>query len=104
MEYRLMARWQDMTQQEVFTFFLDFGQNIRKGSLTLGRHHYALGLAQAVRQAIHCGFPRVTAIELGVFTGAGLLELCSAAQYFMDKLGIEIAVYGFDSAHGLPPL
>jgi hypothetical protein len=99
-----MAKWQDMTQQEVLTFFQQFGQNIRKGTLRLGRHHYALGLAQAVRQAIHCGFPRITAVELGVFTGAGLLELCGAAKYLMDELGIEIAVYGFDNAHGLPPL
>jgi len=99
-----MAKWQDMTQQEVLTFFVEFGQSIRKGSLSLGRHHYALGLAQAVRQAIHCGYPRVTAVELGVFAGVGLLELCRAAQHFMDQLGIEIAVYGFDSTQGLPPL
>jgi hypothetical protein len=99
-----MAKWQDMTQQEVLTFFQEFGQNIRKGSLRLGRHHYALGLAQAVRQAIHCGYPRITAIELGVFAGVGLLELCDAAKYLMDELGIEIAVYGFDNADGLPRL
>ncbi len=99
-----MAKWQDMTQQEVLSFFVEFGQNIRKGAVRLGRHHYALGLAQAVRQAIHCGYPRITAIELGVFTGAGLLELCDAAKFFMNELGIEIAVYGFDSTHGLPPL
>ena len=99
-----MAKWQDMTQPEVLTFFQKFGQNIRSGQLRLGRHHYALGLAQAVRQSIHCGFPRMTAVELGVFTGVGLLELCQSAKFFMDELGVEIAVYGFDNAVGLPRL
>jgi hypothetical protein len=99
-----MARWQEMSEPEVLAFFKDFGNKIRNGTLRLGRHHYAMGLAHAVRQAIHCGTPKITAIEFGVWAGVGLLELCDAAKYLMDEMGVEIQVYGFDSAVGLPRL
>ena len=54
--------------------------------------------------AIHCGNGRITAVELGVFRGEGLLELCTAAQYLTEQLGMEFRVYGFDTASGLPAL
>jgi hypothetical protein len=93
-----------MSQPEVLSFFQNFGRNVRNSTVRLGRHHYALGLAQAARQAIHCGTPKITAIEFGVWAGVGLLELCDAAKFLMDELGIVIQVYGFDSTQGLPRL
>jgi len=99
-----MARWEEMSPPEVLSFFQEFGRTVRKGELGIHRHHYALGLAQATRMAIHCGVPRISAVELGVFRGEGLLELCKAADYLRERIGIEFAVYGFDTGSGLPVL
>jgi hypothetical protein len=57
-----------------------------------------------VRQAIHCGYEHITAIELGVFTGIGLMEMCEIAEYFETELGIRFTFCGFDNAAGLPAL
>jgi hypothetical protein len=76
---------------------------IRSGELWLGRKHYALSLAHGVLQAQYCGYKQLIAIEFGVFHGAGLLDLCKAAEYFSENSGIEIKVYGFDTGTGLPP-
>lgn len=91
-----------MSQQEVLHYFESYGAKIRRGELRLGRRHYALALAQSVRTAIHCGCGRFTAVELGVATGAGLRELCRIAEFFAKELGIEIGLFGFDRAMGLP--
>jgi hypothetical protein len=98
------ARWQQMSERELTAYFREYGAKVRAGALRLGRHHYALALALAVRMTIHCGHGRMTAIELGVAAGAGLLELCDTAAYLQDALGVQIKVYGFDSSVGLPPL
>jgi hypothetical protein len=95
-------RWEALSVEQLRLFFTDYGSQIRKGELHLGRRHYALGLGHAVRAAIHCGVGHIAAIELGVFAGVGLLEMCQAAKYLMDELGIKISVFGFDRAQGLP--
>ena len=82
--------------------FADLAQKIRAGELDLGRQHYSLSLAIGVLTAIFCGYDRIVAIEFGVGEGDGLFELCKAAQYFRDTFAIEIEVYGFDNAKGLP--
>jgi hypothetical protein len=85
-----------MTVQEI-------AKRIRDGSLDIGRLQYSLSLAHAVLQAQHCSYNKITAIEFGVASGGGLFELCRAATYFKEHCDIEIEVYGFDSAIGLPP-
>jgi hypothetical protein len=99
-----MGDWRAMTQVECRDYFLNLGQKIRNGQVDLGRHRYALSLAHGVWQAIHCGYDRLAAIELGVFFGEGLLNLCKAAQFFRDEFGFDIQVYGFDSGRGLPAM
>jgi hypothetical protein len=99
-----MAKWHDMTQAEVLGYFQGFGRRIRSQELKLGRQQYALAMAQGVRMAIHCGVPHITAVELGVFEGVGLLELCDVAAFFNAELGMEFTVIGFDNATGLPVL
>jgi hypothetical protein len=97
-----MVEWRGLSQSELTDFFVEFGKRIRTDELALGRRHYALGLAHGVRQAIHCGYDRIAAVELGVFRGEGLLDLCKAAHYFREEIGFEILVYGFDRSVGLP--
>ena len=44
----------------------------------------------------------MSAVELGVATGAGLLSLCKAAAFFRQGVfDIDIRVYGFDTGAGL---
>lgn len=95
--------WQDFKSGEkAHEYFSDFGQKIKAGSLDLGRSQYALSLALGLLGAIHCQYGKITAIEFGVATGSGLLDLCKAAKFFRDELQFDIDVYGFDNAVGLP--
>jgi hypothetical protein len=96
--------WTEFDQPTVMRRFQDIGRRIRNGELALGRGHYALPLAHGVMQAIHCGYDRIYAVELGVAGGKGLLELCRAAAFFREECDIDIQVWGLDNAAGLPPL
>ncbi len=49
------------------------------------------------------GIPRITAIELGVAGGRGLLALEAACAEIGTFLGVKIDVVGFDGGEGLPP-
>lgn len=75
---------------------------IRTGALPFDRKHYALGLAHGVLMAQQCGYNKLTAIEFGVGEGGGLKSLIHIADYFRNQFGIDIEVYGFDNATGLP--
>lgn len=75
---------------------------IRDGSLQVGRKHYALALAHGVLIAQQCGYNKLTAIEFGVGEGGGFQSLVHIADIYRNTLGIEIEVYGFDNATGLP--
>jgi hypothetical protein len=97
-----MKDWRAMSQSECYEYFVDFGQKVRNRAIDLGRDTYALPLAHGVWQAIHCGYDRLAAVELGVYSGRGLRELCRAAQFFRNEFGFDLQVYGFDSGAGLP--
>ncbi len=97
--------WQDFPNHlELRKFFLQFGRQVRGGHLDLGREHYTLTLALGVWQAISCGHNKLAAVEMGVAGGNGLLALCQAAAFFRDVMDMDIRVYGFDNATGLPPI
>jgi hypothetical protein len=97
--------WQDFPNHlELRKFFMQFGRQVRGGHLDVGREHYALTLAVGVWQAISCGHNKLAAVEMGVAGGAGLLSLCQAAAFFRDVMDMDIRVYGFDNATGLPKL
>ncbi|MDR3476808.1 MAG: hypothetical protein P4M14_02105 [Gammaproteobacteria bacterium] len=91
-----------LTRESSIALFKEIGQIIRSGQVNMGRQHYALSLAHGVQQAIHCGYDKIVAIELGVAAGNGLLELCQSAHFFREYFGIDIKVYGLDGASGLP--
>jgi hypothetical protein len=67
------------------------------------RPHYTWSLIHIALIARRLGFERVSALELGVAGGSGLLALESAAAAVADSVGVGIEVHGFDSGHGLPP-
>jgi len=91
-----------MTRESSIQLFQEIGQIIRSGAVNMGRSYYALSLAHGVQQAIHCGYDKIVALELGVASGAGLLDLCQAAHVFRELFKIDIKVYGLDGATGLP--
>lgn len=66
------------------------------------RPHYALCLYYAALQAKRLGYRAITAVELGVAGGKGLLCMCEHAGAIRKELGIEIVVTGFDAGTGLP--
>ena len=67
------------------------------------RPEYAYGVYWAAYLASCIGIPRITAIELGVAGGRGLLALEEACAEIGTFLGVKIDVVGFDSGEGLPP-
>ncbi len=66
------------------------------------RPYYTWGMAHAAYLAQNLDIPRITAIELGVAGGNGLVAMENAAEYLDRALGIAIDVVGFDSGAGLP--
>jgi hypothetical protein len=68
----------------------------------LRRPHYAMCLYYAALQAKHLGYSAITAVELGVAGGNGLLAMSDHACAIKKELGVEIAVVGFDAGSGLP--
>src|ERR1700676_5675989 len=94
-------RWSELTAETSRRYFESIATKIGRGELDLGRQHYALMLAHGVRASIHSGISRMSAVELGVATGAGLLSLCKAADFFRQDLDVDIRVYGFDTGAGL---
>jgi len=85
------------------TTISEVSAQIRTGALPFDRKHYALGLAHGVLMAQQCGYDKLTAIEFGVGEGGGFRSLIHGAEYFRNQFGIDIEVYGFDNATGLPP-
>lgn len=97
-------KWDAFPEQfSVREYFREFGRAIRSNQLDLGvKKHYALNVGLAVLEAIHCGYGKIAVVEVGVAAGKGLLDLCTAAKYFRDNLGIDVRVFGLDNASGLP--
>jgi hypothetical protein len=65
--------------------------------------HYAYGVYSAANLAKRLGLREITAIELGVAGGQGLLGLERVADVVASHLGIGVSVVGFDTGHGMPP-
>lgn len=68
----------------------------------LSRPQYAAGVLFAAQQAHRLGLQAVAVIEFGVASGAGLLALQKYASIAAREFALEINVYGFDLAAGLP--
>jgi hypothetical protein len=68
----------------------------------VARQQHAFGLLTAADTANECGVPAISALEFGVASGAGLLNLCDVARRVERETKIKISVAGFDTGTGLP--
>ncbi len=68
------------------------------------RPQHAFGLLDAADRAKLYGIKKIIAIEFGVASGTGLLNLCELALRITRESGIEIEVVGFDSGSGMPEI
>jgi hypothetical protein len=66
------------------------------------RPHYLWGVLAGAITARSLGVEQMSAIELGVAGGNGLVALEVAAQAAEELLGVKIEVWGFDCGTGLP--
>jgi hypothetical protein len=67
------------------------------------RQPYAFCIQEAADLARRHNVPKVTLIEFGVASGAGLLNLCLIAEQVTKETGVEFDLVGFDSGDGMPP-
>jgi hypothetical protein len=66
------------------------------------RQQYAFPILYAADAAKRYGYKRVTLVELGVASGAGLLNMCNIAARTTRATGIEFRIVGFDGGKGMP--
>jgi hypothetical protein len=66
------------------------------------RRQHAYGLLRAADDARARGIRRLTAVELGVASGTGLLNLCELAARVTEETGVEFLLAGFDTGEGMP--
>jgi hypothetical protein len=67
------------------------------------RQYTAFCLLDAADRANRLGVKRISAMEFGVATGAGLLNICQNAKEVTKITGVEFDIIGFDTGAGLPP-
>jgi hypothetical protein len=65
---------------------------------------YLVGVLAAADEARREGVDAISVIEFGVAAGEGLRSLEKHAEAVERATGVKIAVYGFDTGHGLPAL
>ena len=68
----------------------------------LPRMHYAHCIWSAAMEAVSLGYKAISVLEFGVAAGNSLVNCEFHAKEISRLLGIEIQVYGFDKADGLP--
>jgi hypothetical protein len=66
------------------------------------RPQYAYGVLQAADLAAYWKTPEIACVELGVASGAGLMNMAQLAYRTEQSTGIRIQVHGFDSGVGMP--
>jgi hypothetical protein len=66
------------------------------------RPNYAWGVLHAAGVARHLHLPAITAVEMGVAGGNGLVALELAAEAAYELTGVSVEVHGFDTGRGLP--
>jgi hypothetical protein len=69
----------------------------------ISRPNYVYGMLRAADVARYFGKKRITAVEFGVASGGGLLNMISLAPLIEKETGIAFETVGFDTGAGLPP-
>lgn len=88
----------------VFSFFIFLFGSFRKKveyDLIL-RPYSAFGILQAADKAKEIGLKKITVIEFGVANGAGLMNMIEISKKVTKTTGVEIQIFGFDTAKGMP--
>ncbi len=67
------------------------------------RQPYAFGALEAADGAAANGLSAVTLIEIGVASGAGLMNLAFIAEQVSKETLVDCEVHGFDTGTGMPP-
>lgn len=78
----------------------DFRTKERYG--LINRPNYLYGMLRAADCAKYFGLSSVTAIEFGVASGAGLLNMIHLAELITRETGVQFHIVGFDTGSGLP--
>lgn len=76
----------------------------REQHALIARANYLYGMLRAADVAKFCGKQRVTVIEFGVASGAGVLNMIGLAPMIEKETGIELRIVGFDTGQGLPSI
>jgi hypothetical protein len=100
----------DRIQRKVWTsFFSEASWIKRSGDFRtkeqyglINRPNYLYGMLRAADCAKYFGQSSVTAIEFGVASGAGLLNMVHLAKLITEETGIQFRIVGFDTGSGLP--
>ncbi|MGE5563254.1 MAG: hypothetical protein ACM3ZV_08075 [Bacillota bacterium] len=66
------------------------------------RQQHAYGLLTAADTAREYGIKKITVIEFGVASGAGLMNLCKISEMVTRATGVAFSIVGFDTGEGLP--
>jgi hypothetical protein len=68
----------------------------------VSRPAYSYGMLNAAKLSKSLGIDKISALEFGTASGAGLLEMEKIAKLIQRETGVRIEVYGFDLMSGLP--
>jgi hypothetical protein len=63
---------------------------------------HAFGLLNAANRAVELGIDHIIALEFGVASGRGLINMGRIAEKITEMTGVRIEVVGFDTGEGLP--
>lgn len=66
------------------------------------RQQNAFSLYKAAEFAQWTGLKSITAIEFGVASGDGLLNICRIAEKVTQETGVHFNIFGFDTPTGMP--
>jgi hypothetical protein len=91
-----------LLQEALLHFKPDLPLETRLALDLFARPNYAYGVYRAALQARALGLRELSALELGVGQGEGLLALEAVAAEIETHTGVRIATYGFDLGEGLP--
>lgn len=67
------------------------------------RPQHAYGILRAADAARRLGIRRVTLIEFGVASGAGIMNMAYIAERVTRETGVRFDLHGFDTGAGMPP-
>ena len=101
----LYERLSEPLHLNIISFFvLLFGSYRMKCDFDLVlRSQHAYSLYKAADLALLSNKRKVTIVEFGVATGAGLSNLQNIAKKITKDTGVKFDIYGFDTGEGMPP-